>query len=140
MATVTFGDTTLWNDGSSPPTGDGPVQFAAPTLENYDMSRPMPRGTGNVLKAGGRGAVTFVVGMLKRHANRAAEASFAATLDGLKDTQPVTLKTVTVTDRGSVPNCRLVSWQAQPSAPVLINGASTPVFHQYYYLIFERMF
>lgn len=140
MATITFGNSTLWDDGGSPPTGDGQVEFSVPTLENFDVSRPMPRGVGNILKAGGRGAVVFPLGMLKRHATQGAELTFAATLDALKDESPVTLRTLTVTGRGTVANCRLISWQAQPSRAVIINGAGTAVFHQYYFLIFERMF
>lgn len=135
MATVTFGNVTLWSDDNTSGSGVGRVQFADRPLENLDVSRPHPRGRGASWKKGGRGSALLVVGMTKRYSAQTGEATFRAVLDAIMDYTE--LKTLTVTGRTAIGNCRLVMAECDSLQPVLLGGSTQ--FLQNWQLVFERM-
>lgn len=132
MATVTFDSTDIWSDASN--AGRGSVDFAERTLENYDISRPIPRGDGNYLKLGGRGGVQLGVAFTKQFSAQSDERTFRLVLEGLQDGR---IKTLTVTGHGSVANCRLVEARANPTRPMRVGSTTYQI--QDWFLIFERM-
>lgn len=135
MATVTFGNVTLWNDDNTSGSGVGRVDFADRPLDNLDVSRPHPRGRGANWKKGGRGSALLVLGMTKRYSSQTGEATFRAVLDAIMDYTE--LKTLTVTGRTAIGNCRLVAAACDSMQPVLLGGST--VFLQNWQLVFERM-
>ena len=132
-ATVVYRGTTIWTDASNAGVG-GVEDFAYPLLENLDLSKPLPRAFGGIVKLGGRGPRMFVVTFTKQYTNQAAEGTFAAVLDGLRDGLTGTLA---VTSHASVTNVRLVEPVGSPTFPFHVAGTTYQC--QRWTLIFEKV-